>query len=63
MSVGSKIREIRKSRNMTQVELAAKVNVDSSFICQIERGSKTPNIVLSKELADALDCDIKDFID
>ncbi|MBO5990948.1 MAG: helix-turn-helix transcriptional regulator [Lentisphaeria bacterium] len=46
---------------MTQKELAEKVNVDQSMICQIERGTKTPSLPLSVEIAEALGCDIHDL--
>ena len=54
MSVGTNIREKRRALDMTQKELAEKVNVDQSMICQIERGTKAPSLPLSIEIAEAL---------
>ena len=62
MSVGTNIREKRRALDMTQKELAEKVNVDQSMICQIERGTKAPSLPLSIEIAEALKCHIADLI-
>lgn len=62
MSVGMNIREKRLALDMTQKELAEKVNVDQSMICQIERGTKAPSLPLSVEIAAALKCRIEDLI-
>ena len=47
---------------MTQKQLAEKVFVDQSMICQIERGTKTPSLPLGKEIADALGCNVDDLL-
>src|SRR5262245_41194299 len=36
--VGSKIRELRKARSLTQAELAAKIGVQQSDLCRMETG-------------------------
>ena len=61
MSIGTNMKEKRISCGMTQKELAEKVNVDQSMICQIERGTKAPSLPLSLEIAAALNCSIQDF--
>lgn len=61
MSIGTNVKTKRLKLGMTQKVLADKVNVDQSLICQIERGSKTPNLLLGKEIADALGCRIDDL--
>lgn len=38
------------------------VNAACSAICQIERGSRSVSFGLACEIADALGCDIKDFM-
>lgn len=62
MSIGENIRDIREHKGMNQKELAETVNVSQSMICQIERGTKSPTLSLSCELAKALSCDVKDFL-
>lgn len=62
MNVGSNIKERRNALGMTQQQLAEKVSVEQSLICQIERGSKTPNLALGKEIADALHCTLDELV-
>lgn len=62
MSIGSNIKARRLEQKMTQKELAERVMVDQSMICQIERGTKMPTLPLSLEIADVLSCDVKDFV-
>lgn len=62
MSVGMNIREMRRMLEMTQKELAEKVSVDQSMICQIERGTKIPTILLANEIAQVLGCSLKDLV-
>ncbi|MEE0733309.1 MAG: helix-turn-helix transcriptional regulator [Acutalibacteraceae bacterium] len=61
MSVGANIKAQRMANNMTQKELAEKVHVEQSMICQIERGTKVPTLPLSMDIAAALGCDISDL--
>lgn len=61
MSVGENIKNRRESAEMTQEELAAKVGVTHSMICQIERGSKSPTIGLGKAIADVLGCTLDEL--
>lgn len=61
MSIGANIKARRLQLQMTQKELAEKVMVDQSMICQIERGTKVPTLPLSLEIANVLSCDVKDF--
>lgn len=63
MSIGTNIKALRVERGMTQKELAEQVNVDQSMICQIERGTKMPTVPLAKQIADALGCNIQDFLE
>ena len=46
MSVGANIKAKRTALNLTQRELAHRVNVDPSMICQIERGTKMSTLPL-----------------
>lgn len=62
MSLGSNVKARREALNMTQAELARKTNVTQTLICQIERGSKTPNMLLGKEIADIFGCTLDDLL-
>lgn len=60
--VGANIRKRRIEKGMTQQELADKVEVVKSMICQIERGSKTVSLVLANDIARVLECSIQELL-
>lgn len=62
MNVGSNIRAMREKVGLQQSELAEKVGVSQSMICQIERGTKGCSIQLGAEIAAALGCEISDLL-
>ncbi len=53
--VGEKIRNLRKSKNLTIVELSEQINVTSGYISQIERDLISPSLSVLKRLAEALE--------
>jgi DNA-binding XRE family transcriptional regulator len=57
----SKLREWRKYRGMTQVQLAEKASISQGAIATIERGKRTPNMDTARRLAFTLKCDIDDL--
>ena len=61
MNISASIKAKRLECGLTQKELADKVGVDPSMICQIERGTKSPTLALSVEIAAALGCDVCEF--
>ncbi|MCD8238445.1 MAG: helix-turn-helix domain-containing protein [Clostridiales bacterium] len=61
MSIGENIKKLRKERNLTQQELGDKVGVTQAMIGQIERGSKTPTMVLGKDIAEAFEVDVAEL--
>lgn len=62
MSVGENVRKLRREKDITQEQLGLLVNVSRSMIAQIERGTKVPSILLSRDIAVALDCTIDDIL-
>ena len=50
-SVGAKISELRKKHNMTQMELADKMNISFQAVSNWERGNSMPDIGKLPELA------------
>ena len=61
---GEKLREIRKESGKTLRQISIAADVTESQIIQIETGvTKNPRIDTLMNLAKALDCDIKDFLD
>lgn len=63
MNVGANIRRIRRAKEISQEQLAQKVGISQSMICQIERGTKAVTLSLSVEIAAALCCDLNCLIE
>jgi DNA-binding XRE family transcriptional regulator len=57
----SKLREWRKYRRVTQVELAKTASLSQAAIASIESGKRIPQMDTAKKLARALKCDIDDL--
>lgn len=60
VSLGKRIRYLRKLQKMTQFQLACILGVSEIYICQFECGKKFKDVKLGsvKKLARALDCDL-----
>jgi transcriptional regulator with XRE-family HTH domain len=54
---GLRVRELRKERGMSQVELAAKVHIDRSYIGFLERGERNPSLDMIAKIAIVLGVD------
>lgn len=59
--LGYNIKKRRLELGLTQELLAEQLQVTQAFISQIERGEKTPNIYIIKQLAKILQYDINNF--
>lgn len=62
VTVGDKIREYRKMRNMTQAELAERVHVMQNTISSWESGRTEPRMGMIEVLAEVLNCRKSDLI-
>ena len=60
---GAKLAYIRKSKKLSQMKLAEKVDMNFNYIGQIERGEANVTIHTMKILANALDVEMKDLFD
>lgn len=60
--LGSRIKEIRNSKNITQQRLAEMVDIDQRSLSAIECGTNFPTRSLFK-IANALDVELKDLFD
>ncbi len=54
--IGQRIRIIRKTRKMTQAELAERASLSVPYISHIENGIKQASLQAVVNIADALDC-------
>ena len=51
-NVSNKLKDFRKNRDLTQIELAKDLHISNDYLSSIERGVKTPGFKLSKKIAD-----------
>jgi len=63
MKLGGTIRAYRKSRNISQVELAGKINTQPNAIHRIEHGKVNSGINMIIKIADELDMKVRDLIE
>lgn len=59
--LGAKLAYIRKSKKLSQMKLAEKVDMNFNYIGQIERGEANVTIKTLKLIANALDVDIQEL--
>jgi len=63
LKLGSKIKEIRLSKSMRQIDLADKIGIEDSALRRIESGRVNSTIIMLRKIADGLNIDVKDLID
>lgn len=63
MNTGTRIREIRKSKNMTLRDLAEKLGVSFVYVGQIERGERTLSTDKLREWEKVLEVDLLEAIE
>lgn len=63
MSVGEKIRTLRKSKKLTLKALGSKVGLSEQAIGQYERGDRKPSIETLTNIATALEVDLSDILE
>ncbi len=61
LALGVQIRDLRKSRGMTLVDLAERINRSVGWLSQIERGMSEVSISAMHEIAQALDVTVSWF--
>lgn len=62
MSLGLRMKTLRKSKGLTQKGLAEEVNVSRIYIQSLESNRRLPSMKLLKRLAEALDVDVVDLV-
>lgn len=62
MSLGSRIKSLRKAQNLTQQKLAEKVNVSRIYVQALESNRRLPSMKLLQRLAPALEVDVTDLL-
>lgn len=58
-----RLEEVRKKKNMSQVELARAIGISQVSICKFESGEMYPSLETLAKLAVVLDCPLDDLVD
>lgn len=61
MEIGSKIKDLRVGKNLTQEELADRCELSKGFISQLERDLTSPSIATLVDILQCLGTDLKHF--
>ena len=61
INIGNRIKEIRKSKNITASALAEQIGVAQSFISGIENGNKKCSLEMLDSICTCLDISLADF--
>ncbi|HHT9115754.1 MAG: helix-turn-helix transcriptional regulator [Planctomycetes bacterium] len=60
---GVRIKEIRKTRGLSQEQLSGKIDIDPKHLSRIESGRSFPSLDTLEKLANALQVEVKDFFE
>lgn len=53
--LGARIRYLRQQKNMTIEELALEAEINRNYLCDLERGTRNPTVVVLNKIAKSLD--------
>ncbi|MGP5231767.1 helix-turn-helix domain-containing protein [Psychrobacter celer] len=62
IAFGKRVREMRKSKGISQERLAEMAGIDRSYMGNIERGEKNITLKKAYEICDALEIEIQDLV-
>ena len=62
-TLGMRIRELRKQRNLSQNELALQCNFEKASLSRIECGKTNVTILTLKKISEALQADMSEFFE
>ena len=60
--IGSRIRQYRIERGITQEDLAFQINTSAAYVSNIERGIKKPSLQKLTEIAEVMHVTVNDFL-
>lgn len=62
IKVGDNIKKFRKEKNISQKDMAKKLNMPSSTYSNYENNNREPNVLTLKKIADVLSIDVHDLL-
>ncbi|MDA8089296.1 MAG: helix-turn-helix transcriptional regulator [Nitrospiraceae bacterium] len=61
--LGARIKELRRARGFSQMQLAEKVDIDFKHLSRIEVGNSYPSMDTLEKITEMLGCELKDFFE
>ena len=61
VALGSRIKQIRAEKKMSQINLAAKCDFEKASMSRIESGKTNSTILTLRKISNALDVDVSDL--
>lgn len=61
--IGMRIKELRRSKGLSQEQLAEKADINSKYLSRIERGTENPTLDMFIKLANALEVEMWEMFD
>ena len=58
-----RIKQLRKQKGLTQIQLAQRIGITQAFLAEIESGRKRPSLEVLEKLCDTLDCSADYLLD
>ncbi len=59
--IGKRIKELRTEKKYSQEELAARADIDRTYINSVENGKRNVSIVNIEKIVSALGCSLQEF--
>jgi len=59
--IGENISNLRKEKNLSQLDIGDIINMEKSNLSAIENGRQNPATLTLKKIADAIGCEVIDF--
>ena len=63
MKLGEKIKLLRKSKNITQDQLASMLNINRNYLSRVETGKSEPSSSVLKNIATIFNIDLNSLLD
>ena len=56
--LGARIRYLRQQKNLTIEDLALEAEINRNYLCDLERGTRNPTVMILNKIAKALDINL-----
>ena len=60
---GKNVRNCRKAKEMTQVEVSSHAGLHQNYLSEIEKGKRNITLEIMQKLAEALNVEVKEFFE